>query len=89
MTARLRLPMPSASRISLQILKVRKYAPIGASGTKNRKNQSTSMSGSWKKLAMTSVDEAKNTPKSSVSMAAPAAVRFGRSRGRSRRLWYS
>src|ERR1017187_6816745 len=72
-SARLRLPMPSAARISLQILYVRKYATIGANGTKKRKNQSTSMRGSWKKLAITSVDEAKNTANSRVSMDGPAA----------------
>ena len=37
----------------------------------------------------TSVDDAKNVMPSSISMAAPAAVRLGRSRGRSRRLWYA
>ena len=54
--------------------------------TAMRKNQSTSFSDTWKKLARTSVELAPKSVKSSAKMATPAAVRFGLSRGRSSRL---
>src|ERR1700726_3054407 len=62
---------------------------IGATTTAILKNHSTELRGTWKKLAMTSVDEAKKVMNKRVSMATPAAVRRGLSRGRSNRLWYA
>ena len=59
---------------------------IGTTNTAIRKNQSTALSETWKKLASTSVELAAKSVNSRANMATPAAVRLGRSRGRSSRL---
>ena len=59
---------------------------IGTMITAKRKNHSTTLSDTWKKLASTSVELAAKSVNSSAKMATPAAVRLGLSRGRSSRL---
>ena len=54
--ARLRLPMPSTPCISRQIRQVTRPTMIGTTMTAIRKNHSTSLSETWKKLASTSVE---------------------------------
>ena len=65
---------------------VTRAATIGMTNVAIRKNHRVALSDTWKKFANTSVELAAKSVNMNANMATPAAVRFGRLRGRSSRL---